>query len=588
MKKIFTLAMAAMLAMQASAQVTEKYEEVGFSKMSPDGKWLVENLQGAMNILDRNTGTKYSCQDADGLVLYMPGLGNCVTNEGAVAGTGGDYAAVWKDGEWTNLPQDSGIGTSFNAANAITPDGHRIVGILGRDGSSLQGNNAMMAFPVVWTKNAKGEYECKKLPCPETDFAGLAPQYITAMYISDDGKTVVGHLRDFTGFYVMPIVYTEGADGEWSYKVIGQKNVYKEDLIDQLPPMPTSPTMPDPAKYMTADDVEKYNAAVEEYNEKVDLFFQGVIDEYPEYPLYENYMSDETQKAAYLAAVAQYQKDQQQFNEDYTAYVAKRDEIVTNMSFAQNVAFLSSDGRYLGVVLEDRSTSDAWGGASDKYVGYFDLAEDKPEFVKVTDGGDYTLTGMTDTRDMFVASPAMENTRSTFVVKAGAGNATLQLPDYIATSSAQAAQWVKDNNTYDVDIYGLDDDYNYIVIDTKKDSLITGTVTCNADGSVMLSYYTDNFSDPETTKKLSYIVDLKSTVGISSAALPGTRKGTQVSVEGRTVKAANADTQLQVYDMNGRLVGSAEGSATLPTRGVYAVRSTDADGNTSSTKVVVE
>lgn len=589
MNKFYTLAVAAMLACQASAQNPVKWDEVAFSKMSPDGNWLIENLQGSLNVLDRSTGNTYSCSDPDGLAMYMPGLGLCTTNSGTIVGMAENYASVWKNGTWTHLPQATGVETSYNSANAITPDESRIVGILGNDGASMQGQNAdMMAYPVVWTKNSKGEYDCTKLPCPDKDFAGLVPQYITVMCVSDDGKTVAGHLRDFTGFYVMPIVFHENDKGEWSYRVIGQKEVYKEDLIGELPEMPTSPTMPDPGQYMTAADVENYNAAIEEYNEKVQLYFDGLIDEYPTYPSYEDYMSNETAKANYKAAVEQYQKDQQKYMEDYTAYITKRNEIVTNKSFVQNVAFLTADGRYLGVALEDRSSAEGWGGTTDKYVGYFDLTQDKPEFVTVTDGGDYTLTGLTNKREMFVATPAMENTRNTFVVDAANANTTLPLTDYISRKNADAAKWVKDNNSYDVNIYELDDDWNYVVVDTKKDSLITGTVTVSPDGNVVLSYYTDNFTDMDSQKKVSYLVNLNAATGLHAVASDESRRHLAVSVNGHTIAATDNKAHMQVYDLSGRLVSSADGSTTIAAKGIYTVRTTDANGHISTSKVVVK
>lgn len=588
MKALYTMAVAAMIACQASAQTTQKYEGVSFSKMSPNGKWLIENLQGTINILDRNTGNSYTCEDPDGLKNYMPGLGQSITNSGKIVGMGGDYAAVWQNGSWTNLPQETGVGSSFNAAYAITPDESRIVGILGRDGASLQGNNALMAYPVVWIKGANGEYTCAKLPCPDKDFEGLAPQYVTAMCISDDGKTVAGQVRDFTGFYIMPIVYTEGEDGTWTYRVIGQKEVYDESRIGELPTMPTSPTMPDVTKYMTADDVNNYNAAVEYYNEQVQLYYDGVISEFPEYPMYEDYIADTDSKAAYKAAMEQYQKDQQQFNQDYMDYVTKREEICTNKSFVQNSMYMSGDGRYLGVTLEDRSTSDGWGGSSDKYAGSFDLKQDNPEFTAATKGGDYLLTGMLNNRTMLVATPAMEYTRSTFVVKGDDAHTTLSLPEYIAESNAEAGKWVKDNNSYDVNIYDYDDNWNQVVVGTVKDSLVTGTVTANPEGTIFVSYYTDTFTSQESQTKISYLVDLNSTVGINSTAFADDRQRGGIKVEGNTVTATTEGAKMEIYDADGRLVDTAKGKATLAKGGIYVVHTTDANGHTATAKVATK
>lgn len=519
MRKFYALMFAAALAGNAQAQVMEQFKDVTFSKFSPNGDWLVENLQGTMQVLQRSTGAEYSSADPDGLLMYGPGLGQSITNTGIIVGMNGEYAGIWQDGEWIDLPQTTGIGTTYNTAHAITPDASRICGVLGNDGAMIGGEmTKAMAYPVVWNKKGNGDYELVTLPYPEKDFAGCIPQYVTAVVMSDDGRTVVGQVRDYSGFFTMPIVYTEAADGTWSYRMIGESWVYDKTKIDELPPMPTSPTYPQASDYMSEDDVDKYNEAMDYYNEQMDLYYQGIIDTYPDYPMESDYISDAGQKAAYEAAITKYNEDVRQFNTDYTNYVTKRDEIVTNKDFMQNALYLTSDGRYLGVTLSDRNSADDWGGSAEQTVGYFDLSQENPDFVEATEPGDYIVTGILNDGTMLYASPSMENTRNSFVVLPDANKTKLTFGKYIEQRNAAAGKWLADNNTYDVTIWGFDDDWNPIVEDVVKDSLVTGTVSASADGKVFVSYYTDSFTDSDISAPLSYMIDLSDVTGIGSVA----------------------------------------------------------------------
>lgn len=454
MKKFYALMCAAALASQAQAQEMEKFEGAMFSMFSPNGDWLVENLQGSMQVKQRSTGDEFSSADETGMLMYNSGLGHCVTNSGAIVGIAGEYAGIWKNGEWTNLPQTSGIGTTYNTGHSITPDEHRICGVLGIDGATYDGNTSF-AGPVVWTKNDAGEYELAWLPCPEKDFLGNAPQYTTAVVMSDE-------------------------------------------------------------------DQQNYQDAMTQYDEDVQRYYNGEITEFPEYPQYVDYMSDATRKEAYQAAVNKYNTDLATYNADYQAYVEKREEIVTNMDFMQNALALTSDGRYLGVTLVDRNTDgsdvDDWGESSAKYtVGYFDLSKDDPEFVAVSEPGDFVISNILDDRTVLYVTPSSEYTRSTYVVMPDSKE-SLPFGKYMEKRNATAAKWLADNNTYDVIVWGFDDEWNPIVESEVEDSLVVGSVNASADGNVFVSFYEDSFTDPNMSQFVSYVIDLNTATAIGGVA----------------------------------------------------------------------
>lgn len=551
MKKIYATILAAALSAGAQAQVMERIDGASFTKFSDDAEWLVQNLQGTISIVRRSTGEQWESYDPEGLKLYMAGLGHSVTATGYLVGMAGDSAAVWHDGAWTPLPQPTGVGTTYNTGHSITPDGRRICGVLGNDGSSMTGENArVMAYPAVWTKNAAGEYEFQALPYPEKDFLGETPQFVTAVAMSDDGRTVVGQVRDYSGFYVIPIVWREDADGAWSYRMVGSDEIYDASKIGDLPPMPTPPTMPNANDYMSADDVDAYNAALEKYNEDLNKYYSGETDVYPDYPMMEDYISDAAKKADYQAAMAQYQKDQAQYMQDYTDYMTKREEIVHNKSYVQNTLCLSGNGRWLGVTLEDRGTGDYWGAGTTKTVGSFDLEQDDPRYAAATPAGDYLATATLNDGTLIYGTPSSAYTRNAFVSlpKADGSRSNVTFGDYLYDRSEAAGKWLEEHNTYDVEIWGYDDDgWTPIVTDVVEDSLVAGTVMANAEGTVFVGYYTDDLGAESSGQTVSYIIDLSSLAGIHA---------TSSARGGET-------TEPRYYNLQGQLLREA------PLKGVY-------------------
>lgn len=237
MKKIYSRLLLLTLlapATHVAAQTATNYEGMAFDKHSPNGQWLVQNNQGATTILNAATGDAYSLADEVGTELYSPGLGNSVSNTGRLCGFTMQSAFLWADGELslTALPQPSGVGSSFNGAQAFTADESRIVGALGSKGASLT-TDGMMCYPVYWQQADDGTYKLHLLPYQTKDFAGGTPQSVIAMTVSDDGHTIAGTLVSWSGRYKFPIVFQETTDGQWTYTLLGKSEVYDESRTDE-------------------------------------------------------------------------------------------------------------------------------------------------------------------------------------------------------------------------------------------------------------------------------------------------------------------------------------------------------------------
>lgn len=574
MNKTLAFIGAAMISVSAAnAQSMKMYTGVAFHKASPDGNWLIENLQGTMSILNAKTGEKYEVADPNGIMLYSPGLGNSVTNNGKVFGFTSDRILVWDNGTIKELDDEpTGVGTGYNSVMAVTPDEKFLVGALGPDGASSS-SNGMMAIPTIWEKNSEGKYVSSILPYPKRDFAGETPQSIVPQQISDDGNTIVGTLTSGSGFYTFPYMYNKPAGGDWIPTLLGVENIYDESKLSTLPEVPVEPTEPNKYDYMTEDDKKNYDEAYMEYEELLEMYQNGIISKEPTAPNPTDYMSDADKKAAYVADIQKYVADHNAYIQAWQKYSNALQKIVTGNYFRKNNMFLSANGRYLATTLLHNGISTP---------GYFDLTEEKPKFVAAADNSySMTVTSVLNDGTIIGASPVDELTRSTYVIKKGEKPMTFH--DYLATRNEAAAKWLADNNTYKVTIYGDDGE---TVIGTKNDSIVSGTVTASPDGMVFVSYYTDYYTDENQTTK-SFVINLNSSTAIDNAVAD--EKG---SMSFKTVGNSILFTgtkNAEIYDLTGRLVAKTNNdTATLTEPGIYVVSMKGMNGLRKSQKVVIK
>ena len=223
MKKILLLsAVAALGTAGANALEPQVFENVTINMLSPDGNMGVSSMYGTVTIFDFANNKTYEYGSGEGGVFsdgfgddtssitYNVGNGNCISSTGiVVGGLGDDVAAYWENGEWKMLP--TGDVTGVYSAHGVSADGGVICGIVP---SRTTGETTTL--PAVWTRKADGTYnDYVILPHPEKDFTGRDPQYITAVAISADGKTVAGQVLDYRGGMPQPIIYRLNDKNEW-------------------------------------------------------------------------------------------------------------------------------------------------------------------------------------------------------------------------------------------------------------------------------------------------------------------------------------------------------------------------------------
>ena len=578
-KTLLTAALAVCAFASASAQVFDKFTNHLYHVMSNDGVYAAEAIGGEIEVRNRVTGATYLIHHVnEDDPISTTGSSHCLSQKGTLVGYDGENPCYWlKSGLKIVLPSLPECGTDAGCANAISDNDEYIAGALPtKEGFNLDG---LMNFPVVWTKQANGTYAAEKLPYPTQDFTGRQPQYVLLNDISNDGKTAVGMVRDWTGGYNYPIVYKKADDGTWSYKIIGANLVWKPEFAAKVLPMPEQPVQPDATAYWTHSDSLAYDSARIEYSDMLDQYYAGLIpwEDMPTYPEFWMFVTD--RKAEWQADSTQYYGvDEPQYWIDYAAYGESLTAAVTGYDFQFNDAYISHNGKYLAssINYKDPNEDPELGGGTLTMPTLTDLTQDSL-IVKIFDTmTDHYTTSVTDDGMVIAASPAIEYVRSSYVIKPGETEGT-PFFDYINERNQNAGIFLQKNFSFDV-VY---DDGNYdeggdiawsqrknnsgITVQdyvTAKDSIVTGTVYCNSDATVFGSFMEESFTDTinYTPIDRAFFIDLNegATSGIHNAA---------------ATDATDAPVlRTEYYNINGQRIGRA------PENGVFLEKKITANG----------
>lgn len=294
MKKLYLTALALAAVTQSYAQPRiigpTVIGDVYSTKITSDGKWIGAHSSG-ISIYDVAT---------EQLIMYPEGglgIGNAISSNGIAVGSRNDIGVIVFNGRI--ITPEPLRNTWMSSVNGITPDGSRVVGYYGNPRtSSLDDENHITLLPFYCDVDSEGNFsEIYTLPHPTRDFLGNIPQNITASWISDDGKTIVGQIVDSHGAMYDPIVYKQGDNGEWTYILPSEKVFNPEhieipenpwtkmpdypELIDYMDPVAYQQYIqdwydyedgywdgdePNPLDYMSAADAEAYQEALDEYN----------------------------------------------------------------------------------------------------------------------------------------------------------------------------------------------------------------------------------------------------------------------------------------------------------------------------------
>lgn len=563
MNRLLLITMAT-AALSAQAQISkEECPDCAFSHISPNGRYVVAQYDGSMQVYDRQTNQRYNfVSDWETGEFFTAGLGNAVSDTGIVVAstTSENNARYWENGEWHDL-DITGSSGAVNFANAVTPDGQRICGCIAAHEMTTDGD-FLMGLPVYWDRLPDGTYsECHVLPYPELDFSHRVPQYVTAVSISDDGKTIVGQVRDCSGFVHQPIVYTQEDDGSWTYKLLLAEYFERPDIT--WPEYPGyGPQGPSKQDYMSP---EKYA----EYQEDVQLYWETGQGEEPQE---DSYLTPE-QLEAYNAALAKYEQDFAEWQEKNDAFYAVWNEVVASLPpMLFNNVFVTPDGnKFIGTKINAEDDPMGWMPVEKMEPWVIDIASDK--VVAQYAGGDYTISQVPN-NDIVLAWDG----RSTGYILAN-GEIT-PLHDYLAGLSPEMKTWVDETLTREVEVENPDT-YELEI----KNLIYTGMPLASADMNVMAFSsacdwdYMNHIAwgyiiDRSAENSINYVTSDPSTLVVSDASghvalTPAVAYATLYNTAGAAVTSLSADQ-----------------SATLPS-GLYLIKAHMADGSIATAKLAL-
>lgn len=537
MKKFLLFTCVSALGLSAAAEVPtpEVVDDAYIYSMSPNGVYAVSQTAAGVRIFNLASGQEDSYFSEN--VMISVGLGKCVSNNGIVLGSTDDVnAEYWKDGEWYVLSvPDYATGTCLS--NAITPDGSRICGSLGVEGYSLD-NDVLMQIPVIWNAEGEGYGAAVLLPYPDRDISGRVPQYVTAIDISEDGKTVIGQVRDATGMLNYPLIYRENENGEWSYEVIDENNFLPEGM--SFPPYPgNNPQMPDATSYMTPEEIAAYNDAITEY----------YTDFAIPYPILTDFMSDE-ERALYDAAIAAWTVENDEYMKAFDAWM---DVYMIVMNRVPNYDFngvrVSPDGKSIGgtVVVEIMEDPyDPWSYSTMNFVYITDLASG--EITKYDTLRDLNLTYLSND-GLALAATSIGTASNSYVLQDGKFETMFY---WMFKNCEEYAEWMEENMMFGFEEFVFNEEtFEYEIV--LREEMMTGRAMSNPDLSVV-ALSVQNLWD-FSTEATTYFFDVK-------AGQESMLKASQESAV-ETVEAAEIEGK--IFDLSGRQLKS----VTAP--GVYII-----------------
>lgn len=535
----------------ASAQ-SKIYQDLVFTNISANGRFAASQDNGCVTLVDLETGkTEAYAGNESGTLYYGVGNGRAISADGIIAGsTNISNAAYCENGVWTILKTPAGMKVGSYSANDITPDGSMIVGNAG-SGDMLD-ENASMCYPCVWYRLEDGTYsEPEMLRCPATDFSGRVPQYITAVCVSNDGKRVLGQIRDFMGYQHEPVLYTRDNQGKWSYKKLCTDLINPNHIA--LPPYPgDAPVEPDGKAYLTEAQYQQYLDAEEEYSHYSDnypnvedyatdderLDYEDAMEEYLQdpyshiYPLLIDFLGEES-RAAYDKAIADYYKNMpaypvysdfmspdkaKEYNNamlvfwhDYEiweeAYIEFADAYSTIMSespiFEFNTISISANGRYAATT----SSYDLYDPETDTSTLFshpYIINLDTDTATKYE--SDVLLRANTvfdDGTAIAVATAQMPRIWEEAYILMEPDGKFEPLQTALTTIDPTTQSWIKDNMVHSVE--SVDENYQTI---TLNDCYVTGNPKASADKNRIITY-TENLWDYSLTAPsyFSYVID---------------------------------------------------------------------------------
>lgn len=553
-------------------------EEFYAQKISPNGTWLYSDANTGETIIYNLETDKYN------LFYNMSlGNGNAIALDGTAVGSSESGRASIFKGSKAIIPS-SFSGYAYSSINGITADASRIVGIVSNNrNTGTDDEENQMYFPYVADIDADGK--CKEitiLPHPDKDFFGLVPQYSSATWVSNDGKTILGQLIDYSGMFLQPIVYRQDEAGEWSY-TLPTKDMFNPYNIEvpEFPEFDYS-LFPEPTNFMTEEMKALYEEDIEywrdHYMEDPDLPYPG--DFLEDYMTHEGIM-------AYNEAVEIYNDYVYVFNEEIELYYEARNAILdSSVSFVQNASTMNQEGTIAALTgkIFVETGSELPMEVNNTYL--IDLVSDEVTMLNSKYTNIYPQQVLTG--GLIVGATPTAPYIATYVYVPGAED-YVPVEEYMAAGNPGAVEWMKLNLMHEL-ITGGDNGgiqpYSAEPLDLTYDTvMLSGLGMASEDFSVFAGAVTAYMYDPVLYYMTYVFRDLTSgvqSVSVSDDSVVKPMRGGVLAVNDNV-------TDLSVVDLSGRKVFGVHNAVgnveTNLKSGIYIVTFIDAQGQRVSMKV---
>lgn len=436
MKKLLLALLAAGTITGVQAKVETSIIQDVIVGLSTDGHYASSEYYGSIVVYDLDTDEHYDYMESNSNT-YGVGSGNFWSKNsmvGYIDMAGG--SAVWR-GRWSKLPIAAADPAGMGNANGITPDGSRICGNASTGVGLVLDDAKLMVYPCYWDKNTNGTYgKQNPLPYPTTDFIGDVPQYVTAISISTDGKTIWGQITSGNGFFHEPIVYKQNPETEeWTYETPMRSQMMPEGI--KFVPYPgDGPVMPSMESFMTEEELDAYDEAYQKY--------LADPTSMPE-PTYPQFMTQE-EIDAYNAALEPYNE----WVEKFLAYSEMLEELREKaLSFVMNVTYISPNGRYVAMDVE-KVAYDAEGHTQSIYTPYlYDMESGEGKVVGL-EGYKMSVTSVNDNGDMLAFMDA-DAADLGYVYRHNTGE-WITYVDYLIEREPSLSDWIKSNWSHEVEV----------------------------------------------------------------------------------------------------------------------------------------
>lgn len=566
------------MAASASIIAPNLYDEMAIKAISADGNVAVSDLNGVVTVIDLATGNqRVFAPDENYINYYGIGYGSPITADGSVivGNTIESGNACYLDADgWHSLKvADESM---VNFAHGITADGSRICGCIGTHEMSIN-EDVLMGVPAYWDRNADGTYgDPVVLPHPVLDLYGQTPQYVTAVCISDDGKTILGQMTDCMGAMVIPVLYKQDDKGEWSYSLPTQHLFNPEGLTPvENPGEYSGPAYPSEESFMTEEEIAAYDAAVTAWYETRE----------GDFPQYDSYMTDE-EKAAFAAAKAEYLEAYSKYDELFSAYQDYfYNVLAASANFEFNSIAMSPDGKLMASSsMAEIENPDPMGWFPTITVYYpWVINLENGDITKYEGNGSLLVSDVTDKGEVLASNPASMGEFALIegiILSDGVGT---KVTDMLHGIDPEYTEWFKTNLSHEIADYVYNEETEEYE-EVYNEYVFTGTPVATPDLSVIAFW--NNADWDYGMSGQSVLIQRNDLGSVDTVTLES--KGLALDAAGNLCVADDV-VSVEVFDVAGACVLSVDAPAStvaLPLEsGVYVARATHASGATEAIKI---